>query len=396
MSGVEFTSARLCHGPGAQNITILKSQSGSATKQITAGPDGKPEIIGFAAGTFFQSYALAVSNITQLSALLQEIERCSNLLVIRGQLLPHLERATLHRRRKVNFQTPPAGLQWLLIDVDKMPLGSGPTLLEDVASVCERIVGRLPKAFHDVSYHWQLSSSAGFTDPSLVSLHLWFWLDRPIPDQELKTWGKWCNDKCRAKIVDTALFNDVQAHYTAAPRFVGIADPFPVRSGLVCKRLDEVALKLPPARTSPRSDKTHTDAPRLRLSGGFEAIMGQIGDHPGGLGFHVPIIRAVASYVAAHGSEDTDIEALYEVVRARVLAADRSDHDATHVEEMASRGHIVPAIEQAIVKYGKPNPRRKSRQIPGAHPHFTSKPRGAADSSAMLQKAVRGFFGQIR
>jgi len=349
----------------------------------------------FSAGAQFQSFAATVSNIAELSALLQEIERRSDLLVIRGQLLPHLDRSALRLRRKVNFQTPPAGLQWFLIDVDKMPLGSGPTLREDVASVCERIVGRLPNTFHDVSYHWQLSSSAGFTDPTLVSLHLWFWLDRPIPDQALKTWGRWWNDQCGANIVDTALFNDVQAHYTAAPQFVGIIDPFPVRSGLVCKRLDEVALNLPHARTSPRSGKSHTDAPRLRPSGGFEAILGQIGDHSGGRGFHVPIIRAVASYVAAHGSEATDIEALYEVVRARVLGADRSDHDATHVEEMASRGHIVPAIEQAVVKYGKPNSRRKSRQIPGVEPHFPSKPRGAADSSARLQKAVRGFFGQI-
>ena len=117
---------------------------------------------------------------------------------------------------------------------------------------------------------------------------------------------------------------------------------------------------------------------------------------PGGDGFHKPIIRAVASYVTTHGSEATDVEALYELVRGRVLEADSSAHDAAYVEQMASRDHIVPAIEQAIVKFGKPDPRRKSRQIPGVAPHFKTKPRDAGESSAMLKNLVDGFFGRRR
>jgi hypothetical protein len=133
----------------------------------------------------------------------------------------------------------------------------------------------------------------------------------------------------------------------------------------------------------------------VQRSGGFEAFLAQIGDHEGGLGFHGPIIRAVASYVGTHGRDGTDIEALYEVVRAKVLVADRSDHDDGYIEQMAGHEHIARAIEQAIVKYGNPSdPRRKSRQIPGLPAHFASKPVATAEATTTLQCAVDEFFGQ--
>ncbi len=279
----------------------------------------------------------------------------------------------------------------MCIDFDKIQLPPGLNL-QDIGAVCEHLIALLPAEFHGASYHWQLSSSAGIKDPSIVSLHLWFWLDRPVPDALLRGWALHWNSQVGTKLIDPALFNDVQAHYTAAPIFEGLRDPFPVRSGLVRKEVDEVALRLPRAKKTPPA---RVGAKLPQPGGGFEAFLRQIGDHEGGSGFHNPIIRAVASYVATHGRDGTDIEALYGIVRARVLAADRSKHDDAYVEGMASREHIIPAIEQASAKFGEPNPRRKSRQIPGARPHYTSKPATAAQSSAILQDVISGFFAQI-
>ena len=170
-----------------------------------------------------------------------------------------------------------------------------------------------------------------------------------------------------------------------------MADPFPTRSGLVRKAVDEVRLVLPPP-ISPRGAARQRS---LQPSPGFEAILDEIGDNIGGSGFHKPIIRAVASFVAEHGRDDTDVDALYEVVRATVLAADRSGHTDEHVESMASRDHIVRAIETALVKFGEPNyPRRKSRQIRGLQPHYHSERISSVESSALLQRAVETFFAQ--
>jgi hypothetical protein len=190
------------------------------------------------------------------------------------------------------------------------------------------------------------------------------------------------------------LFNDVQAHYTAAPTFVDMDDPFPVRSGLTRKAVDEVALELPrPARTS-RSRLPRSGESRGEPGVGFEALLAQIGDHPGGTGFHRPVIRAAASYAATNGREGTDVEALFAVIRARVLMADRSKHDDAHVEQMARREHIIPAIEQALCKFAKPgDPRRKSRRVSGVRPFFSAKPLPAAEASALLESVISQFFG---
>ena len=370
-------------------FTILKSIAGTASKRFEAQPDGTIAVKGFNAGRHCYVFNAPVSGISSLSAMLKMVEARRDCMVIRGAARPDLDLDRPQLRRKTHFQTPPAGRSWILIDVDKVPLPPGLSLQRDVAAVCEHLVGRLPAEFHQASYHWQLSSSAGITDSSVVSLHLWFWLDRPVTDTQLKAWSTYWNAEVGIKLIDPALFNDVQAHFTAAPVFVGLDDPFPVRSGLVRKAIDEVALKLPRPR---KAHSARVGRPPLQSGGGFEVLLGQVGDHPGGRGFHKPLLSAVASYVATRGHEATNIEALYEVVRATVLAADRSNHDDNYVEEMASRAHVIRAIEGAIAKFGVPSPRRKSRQIPGVRPYFTSKPVSAAEGSAMLKRAVDGFF----
>ena len=59
-----------------------------------------------------------------------------------------------------------------------------------------------------------------------IRVHLWFWLDRPCSDDEMKAWLSSCP-------VDLRLFNPIQVHLTANPCFLdGAIDPYPNRSGL--------------------------------------------------------------------------------------------------------------------------------------------------------------------
>ena len=60
-----------------------------------------------------------------------------------------------------------------------------------------------------------------------IRVHLWFWFDRPCSDNELKVWLSGCP-------VDMRMFNPIQIHLTAKPRFFidGAIDPYPNRSGL--------------------------------------------------------------------------------------------------------------------------------------------------------------------
>ena len=127
---------------------------------------------------------------------------------------------------------------------------------------------------------------------------------------------------------------------------------------------------------------------------GFDGWLAQIGDHPGGDGFHEPIIKAIASYVTTHGRDGTDREVLFETIRDRVLAADRSRHDDDYVENtMASRVHIMQAIEGALKKFGnKPISKRKSRTVADIEPHFRGDRLSAQEASDRLMSELEGFL----
>ena len=357
-----------CRQGNAQDaITILMTAPGhTASKRFVKTATGV-EKIGFNAGLYFGVMEpQVVGDIYGLSDVLMAIEPYPNMLVIRG--LPANDAFVGNGVRRTgsgdvgNFFTPPAGHHWILIDFDKIKIPKCLSLKRNPVAVCEHLVGLLPAEFHSASYHWQLSSSAGMGEPDEVSMHIWFWLMRPVPDQDLKAWGAAVNDKVGYKLIDTALFQHVQAHYTAAPLFEGMPDPFATRSGLHTKTQDAVDLVLPEAMAQPARGTVGSGVSLTRAASGagFEYHLSRIGDHPGGDGFHGPIVAAVASYVATHGEDGTDREALYQAVRERVLSADARNHDPVYIEHMASREHIESAIESAIRKYGAAPARRKA------------------------------------
>lgn len=379
-------------------ITILTCTEGlRANKQFVKREDGSILKKDFSAGSRFDLHVQKVANIEQLSGWLSELEKIPQALVIRGEpLLDALALKTVQRRKTV-FATPKQGRRWVLIDIDKIVLPHGLSLKNDSDGVRRYLISLLPPEFQDASYHWQLSSSAGMTTSDKVSMHLWFWLADAVSDAELKRWAKSVNAKLGFKLIDEALFNDVQAHYTAVPSFEGIADPFPTRSGLHRGANDSVQIQLP------EKDQSLSTKRQVGLSGsgltqakGFEATLDEIGDHPGGHGFHAPIIRSAASYVSTHGAEGTDREALFEKIRSRVLTAHRSSQheDDAYIERMASRDHIMQAIDTALSKFGQSNrTRQRGRSHKGLQPYFTAKPINANSASEKLVKAITRILG---
>ena len=230
--------------PAEDSMTILVCAEGfSASKKFIGDGNGGVQPVGYNAGMFFGVSEKPVSNIRTLSELLVGLEDIPNAFVIRGALINPPAPANGIRRLKVNFATPAGGRRWALIDFDKIPLPEGLYLAKDTPAVIEHLVSLLPAEFHDCSYHYQLSSSAGMGGSDKVSAHVWFWLTDPWPDDKLNSWAKAIKEKVGYKLVDPALFNDVQAHYTAAPVFDGVDNPFPVRSALVEKAKDAVSIK---------------------------------------------------------------------------------------------------------------------------------------------------------
>lgn len=357
---------------------------------------------GYSAGSMFQCNVFSINNIAELGSLLTQFERMPNLLAIRGEPKPDLDCRIWHRRTKhapPNYQSPAAGHHHVMVDIDKLPLPSELTLsTETIPQVLDYVAKQLPEEFHHCSFFWQLSASAGLRDQSVISVHLWYWLEKKTTDEELKRWAKAINAAKGFNFIDTSLFNDVQAHYTAAPIFIGMDDPFPERSGLVEKLSHVVALELPaeePLISRPQKIRNAGPWGSSQAQGssgqGFDHKLSQIGDHEGGEGFHGPIISAIASYVATVGRNNVNKEWLLETVRSRVLAADSTQHEPSYIDIKASREYLMPAIDGALQKYGDVVQKR-SRVTHGVSPHFRRSHTTVASARQRVSQILKRIF----
>lgn len=222
----------------------------------------------------YQVREVPVTGIAGLSAALISLETDANSAVIRGKFKGEAAAAVIdaeehkpRRARKIKALYDDVPHHWVLIEVDKFKPVADP-VLEPEAAITEYITSSLPAAFHDVSYHWQLSSSAGHpSNAGVLKTHLWFWLSTPATSDDLKAWAK----LAPGMTLDSSVFNSVQFHYCAAPLFAdGVADPVPRRRGLFDGLFgDEVELKIAAdvgIRTSGTALATWGDADLMGLS----------------------------------------------------------------------------------------------------------------------------------
>lgn len=108
---------------------------------------------------------------------------------------------------------------WVALDMECIILP--PTISAADLAGCARIaVATLPAAFQGAAAIVQASASHGLR-PDL-RLRLWYELDRPTWGHELKRW-------LAGTPADPSVFSAAQPIYTAAPLFVGMADPLPMR-----------------------------------------------------------------------------------------------------------------------------------------------------------------------
>ena len=210
-------------------ITLLRSDTPMA-KEVVIGEDGLPGVGKVKMGFLFDVTERSVASLHDLYALLQDLQHDQYAAVIRGKLIEGRSTEAVRRISRDhsdstrNFE--PCSRQWLMVDVDDLPL---PTELADVSARADDIIAAalraLPPEFQDAACVFQWSNSMGFKQ-GLIRVHLWFWLDRAISDDEAKAW-------LQDYPVDPALYSPVQPHYTANPILgEGVADPIAERVGL--------------------------------------------------------------------------------------------------------------------------------------------------------------------
>jgi hypothetical protein len=301
-----------------------------------------------------------VSGLEALSAILSHLENDHERLIVRGLVAEGVDTTQPLYRRKADglralqeapFEDKP--IDWLMLDIDKQTLPTSIDLLTQPVQAVEHLIQQLPKEFHNSSVHYQLSGSAGVWDTQKVSAHLVFWLVNPATSAELKKWATAVN--IERKLIDSALFNPVQPHYTAKPGFpAGYKDPFECcRSGLIRKTGAAVKINFNIVETVKHHSKA---APQqhFEVVSGYDNILSELGDGVGGQGFHFPLLRGVASHVSISGRERAEAtrESLKRDLRERIDSADQTNHSDQEIARYKSDDILDELIDSAIAKYG--------------------------------------------
>lgn len=398
------SGVRVVTTDSTDTIHFLKPVGGQvATKQIALGLDGRSiNKIGYPRVKHFHVEPYHVSSIKSLAAVLAHKENDFCAFAIRGDLKEGSQhpQQIVNRRlhdhpRKDGSVLPanwqPASRQWVMLDLDKI---HGPDYLdpfEDPEGCVAWVQDQLPKEFHDTTVYWQFSSSQNIPKkidepiPSTLCLHLWFWLNRPVSDTELKLFFD------RNSPVDRALFNAVQAHYTAPPIFLnGLKDPLPRRSGLI--EHDQDVVTLPTIDTTPKICSSYPTQQGGREARGFENIISLIGDGPGLIGFHEAILRSTASFVVQHGENGTDVEYLKSRVRGALDKAPKSpSRSPVELERYASEKFLNDIINGAITKFGQV----QINFAPQHPPEYPNKGVPIEQTMGPLKAAIDGFFDEM-
>jgi hypothetical protein len=326
-----------------------------ATKTLGVNNDGVLSVTkGYSNGLRFKYSERTAADIHSLYSVLKKLSRNPKAFIIRGAIRDHVDPSKKVYRRKdekrwvddAHFEECPR--RWLMIDFDKVPL-DGIDLVKAPGRTVRRAIKKyLPECYHNVSFVWQLSSSAGIGDDAgLLSVHIWFILDRPVGEGELKTFHA-----LKAPDVDRAIFRTIQVHYIAAPIFEGgIQDHLPRRIGLVELDEDEVSLpELPPDAVA-SAYRTIGKGPTGTVHG-FENKLKLLGDGDGLDGFHAPLIAAVSSYVYGKFEGEIDREWLKARLRHAInKAPKRVGRNGGDVTRYLSDVYLDQNIETAISKF---------------------------------------------
>ncbi|MEI6560068.1 MAG: hypothetical protein WCO00_16850 [Rhodospirillaceae bacterium] len=311
----------------SDTLTILVTKNVLATKiwnwdQVRQ----EPACTGYGKAARFSVTSYRVSGIYELADILERLQRNAIAFVIRGSAVAGTNRSDFKRRLHAKKGEPatiePAARCYVAFDIDRLDCPEHIDPVHEPDEVVEHVIAQLPPEFDAVTCFWSFTSSHGIKPG--IRLRLWFWLDRPLEDWELKSW-------LDGYPVDHAVFAPAQPIYTAAPIFRGMPDPCPRRCGLRQGENDEVSPPVIERPAKARAKAAGSGTYSHDCGGGYDGYRAQIGDHEGGGGFHGPIKSAVAAWMARNGAE-TDPSWLRADLEAAIRAADRSKHADSYIE----------------------------------------------------------------
>lgn len=323
-------------------FTLLKpaSASGRVYKSYRVNDQKLIEREREAPGTYFKGEYQEFNNFQEMCDVLTSAEADGNTCIVRGDFSAYVETQALQglnfRRTKFQHKNDPAGLQpanrdWVMIDIDKFKIPEEEALDPRVKphETIEYLLSRLPYYFQGVSCWWQFSASQSVMPGSdTVSAHLFFLLDRQISDITLRHWAESQRLIPSSLPIDHSMFDSIQPHYIAPPRFVGLPDPLPDRMGVYKGERDRVVFDVPEEKDTPFTEPGGT-IHTLVQTAKMKPYLEMIGDGPGQAGFNDGIKSTVGRYFQLHGHIASDIPLKTMIRRAVQDAPVKHDRPGT-------------------------------------------------------------------
>ena len=199
-----------------QNINFLMPLKGTSTK--TFNYDGAWNLKkNYQAGKYFKGFEIPVNNLEEFYDLLKENQNY-NVFMIHGGFIDGIDLNNMHRKKRGDEPTivnRPVHLFCLDVDGYKGNL--------------KEFMRELPEPFKQASFIYQYSSSFALTSPhTILKCHIFFWLEKPVYNNEIKDWIKSFNEfKNWGRVIDYSVLNAAQPLYIQKRICEGAPDPIP-------------------------------------------------------------------------------------------------------------------------------------------------------------------------
>jgi hypothetical protein len=233
------------------HITVLEGDKAS-TKHYTIDPETNTAKKGKVSTSYLHnSVTVEIDNIADMFDVLESVRTNPNAFVIRGKGVEEVQVGIRRTKDEPNnFNEEPTA--WVCLDFDEWRLKGMdwdvyPPGNTEHGAIEHIIRWDLPKEFHNASYIYQWSSSAGLEYEgkpvkSGTNLHLFFMLDRALSDRELTAWLE--NIGQPDQVFDTSTFRTITpifvgSHIVKDPRIVDVIEDSR-KFGVVPKDLLEV------------------------------------------------------------------------------------------------------------------------------------------------------------
>lgn len=224
-------------------VTVLTSLNEPVNKRYDRDEAGRVQKSSYQNAYLFKAEQVPVDGIDALGHVVETFSASDRCILIRG--LPARPLQKRIRRTKENFAEHKDGTKWAMLDFDNIELPEGMDPLSGEA--IEWVIDKLPAEFHNATYFFQFSASAGILGADGVPLksglnvHLFFWLDRRIPGKQLAAYlslhcmetgfytlgeDKGGNAALVVGVDPAVIRSEVQPHYIAAPT---------IGDGVVCQ-----------------------------------------------------------------------------------------------------------------------------------------------------------------